>query len=103
VEAERKIWRGNEHIKIRHFDELESRMWSITSASGPSRARCSTASRYDIVTLPQIEAKTVERLTEAGYRSRAFRIWRRDATGISGLQGESSYQYAQRELDGDTR
>jgi hypothetical protein len=34
-----------------------------------------------MVTLPQIEAKTVERLTEAGYRSRAFRIWRREATG----------------------
>jgi hypothetical protein len=33
------------------------------------------------VTLPQIEAKTVERQTEAGYRSRAFRIWRREATG----------------------
>jgi hypothetical protein len=33
------------------------------------------------IDLPQIEAKTVERLMEAGYRSRAFRIWRREATG----------------------
>lgn len=81
--AERKVWRGNEFIKIQHFDEV--RIGDIVDHVDVAPKSCPVLYGEPVwhimVTVPQAEAKTVERLTEAGYRSRQFRVWRREATG----------------------
>lgn len=83
MQEERKIWRGNEHIKIIHFDELMvgDVVDHVSTAPKSCPVLYGDPVWHIMVTLSQVEASTAERLTEAGYRSRAFRIWRREATG----------------------
>jgi transcriptional antiterminator NusG len=86
---ERKVWRGNEHITIRHFDEVQ--VGDVVGLVDVAPKTCAVlvgpARWYVLRVIPMRETVAARELILAGYRSKAFKVYRRAPLGRRGADG----------------
>lgn len=87
--AERKIWRGNEHIRIRHFTEVQ--IGDVVDHVDVAPKSClmliGPARWYVLRVIPMQETRAARELILAGYRSKSFKVYRRAPLGRRSADG----------------
>lgn len=89
MQDERKIWRGNEHIHVRYFHELEigDVVDHVSTAPKSCPVLVGPARWYVLRVIPMQETRAARELILAGYRSKSFKVYRRAPLGRRGADG----------------
>lgn len=86
---QKEVWRGNEHIKISYYTEVE--IGDIVDHVDVAPKSCPVlvgpARWYVLRVIPMQEAKAAQELIYAGFRSKSFKVYRRAPLGRRGADG----------------